>query len=180
MQAWYVYNKIPRIITTHTALSQDVYYQASLLDDDWFYLSNLKINDYYTRDKDMNTFKIGDDNRLIEFNNGHYKLTFNGFTVKEFGEDKTLKMKFTVKRPLRFMPFELPYISCMIHKVNLVFWKLVPKKRNYTYRIINTYDISTKNKVRFLASGKWLYSQFGLNTMKKYKKNYTLKKTFVY
>ena len=136
LQAWYVHNKIPRIITTHTLISQDVYHHASLLDDDWFYLTDIKRNGTFKRDAIMNTFHlISVTGRELLYENGYYKLINSGYTIKEFGVNKIYKMKFTQYNPKRVLPKFEKYEKCILHKINLVFWKFVPKSKRYVYKI---------------------------------------------
>ena len=134
LQAWYIHNKIPRIITTHSLISQDVYHHAALLDDDWYYLTNLKLDHHYERDTLFNTFRIADDKRELIYENGYYKLVSNGRTVKEFGENRIYKMKFTEKRPYYVFPKYRRYLDCSFHRVNLSGWRFIPKYK-YRYKI---------------------------------------------
>jgi len=130
MQAWYVHNKIPRIITTHTLVSQDIYHHAALLEEDWFYLTTIKLNDYFHKDSMMNTFHFKSrTNREIIFNNGHYQLINDGSVVQEFGENKIFGYKFTVDCPIKY-PFVPNIPTSLIDK----FW-LFRRKKKYVYSI---------------------------------------------
>ncbi len=126
LQAWYVQNKIPRIITTHTLVSQEVYHHASLLDDDWFYLTNIKLNDYFERDKMMNTFSFkSHSDREIIFNNGFYQLKNKGKVIKEFGENKIFSYTFTVECPIRY-----PHVADIPTALTDKFWLCKRMKRH--------------------------------------------------
>ncbi len=143
LQAWYVHNKIPRIITTHTLISQDVYHHASLLDSDWFYLTDIKLNDFYERDTMMNTFHFrSHSNREIIFQNGYYKLMSNGKVIKEFGQNKIFGYKFTVDCPVRY-----PFVPDIPLALTDRFW-LLRRRKKYVYYIVPTYDIETKVEYR--------------------------------
>lgn len=86
LQAWYVHNRIPRLITTHTLVSQDVYHKIAPLEKDWYYLSNIKIDGGYYRDRDNDYFIINDGaGRKIIGDNGIYMITNNGRIVASYG-----------------------------------------------------------------------------------------------
>ncbi len=93
LQAWYVHNRIPRIITTHTLVSQDVYHHVAILDDDWHYLTNIKIDGYMERDRENNYFKLDDgDNRQIIGDNGLVMIVHHGKIVSSYGS-KTYSLR---------------------------------------------------------------------------------------
>ncbi|MHB0994274.1 MAG: rolling circle replication-associated protein [Sulfurovum sp.] len=86
LQAWYVHNRIPRIITSQTLVSQDVYHKIAPLEKDWYYLSNIKIDGGYFRDVDNDYFVINDGaGRKIIGDNGIYMITNNGRIVASYG-----------------------------------------------------------------------------------------------
>ena len=93
LQAWYVHNKIPRIITTHTLISQDVYHKIAPLEPDWYYLSNLRSEGVYEKDTINNKFTLFDlKGRKITFDNGLAMISFNGKVLSSYGSKKfTLK-----------------------------------------------------------------------------------------
>ena len=71
LQAWYISNKIPRIITSHTLASQKSYHYASILEPDWYYLTNIKLNGNFTQNIYKNYFKFDDGhNRILEYDDG--------------------------------------------------------------------------------------------------------------
>ena len=129
LQAWYIYNKIPRLITTHSLISQEVYHHASLLDSDWYYLTDLKRLGHFERDNIFNTFILKDNKREIYYENGYYRLKVNDLVIKEFGKNKIYKKKFTTQCPIKYP--RVPNIPiCLTSR----FWRLAPKKK-YTYQI---------------------------------------------
>ncbi len=133
LQAWYIFNKIPRIITTHSLLAQDVYYHASLMFDDWFHLTNIKLEHYYRRDKLFNTFCLIENKRELHYKNGLYQIINNGRLIKEFGYDRTKKIKFFVELPYR-VPLPLQNHASSILSRLYKFWRLLPKPK-YKYKI---------------------------------------------
>ena len=109
LQAWYIKNKIPRIITSQTLIPQDIYHSLSILEDDWYYLSNIKYQGSYFRDNDMNYFELKIDNRLLVGDNGIFYISNNGRIVATYGKKVYQKqkirfksLKFTSKKPHNF------------------------------------------------------------------------------
>ncbi len=87
LQAWYVLHRIPRIITSHTLIPQDVYFKSSLLDDDWFYLSLIRLEGFFSCNRIVDYFIFDDGNgRRIIYDSGHYLLTHHGHVIREFGQ----------------------------------------------------------------------------------------------
>jgi hypothetical protein len=107
IDAWYVHNRIPRVIFSHTLLSQELYTKIAILDDDWYYLSQLSLFKDVVR-----SFAFLEDNgRRIIVENNHVMIYNQGILVREYGSYKYLpmmiypkKMKFTIKRPLFYNP----------------------------------------------------------------------------
>ena len=105
LDAWYVHNRIPRLIMTHTLISQDLYHKIAVLDDDWYYLSQLSI----FRDT-VRQFSILEDNdRKIIVEYKHVMIYNQGRLVREYGRYQYLPMlvypkrlKFQVNKPKRF------------------------------------------------------------------------------
>jgi len=111
LQAWYSHNRIPRMIMTHTLVSQDVYQTASIVDNDWFYLTETKMNGTYFRDVDNNSFLLEDTNgRRISYTNGVLTLSKGSKILNTYGEYKYIipivrvskNIKFTVCKPEDF------------------------------------------------------------------------------
>jgi len=107
LTAWYSHNRIPRLITTHTLVSQYIYQTASILDNDWFYLTETKMNGTYARDVDNNSFLLEDTNgRRISYINGVLTLSKGSKILKTYGEYKysvpvvrLSNMSFVVSKP---------------------------------------------------------------------------------
>ncbi len=88
LQAWYVHYKIPRIIFSRTLIPQDVYYKASLLEDDWFYLTLIRrYSGGYLRNKKYDYFRFDDEenDRHIYYFRGYFMLVSKGHIVRTFG-----------------------------------------------------------------------------------------------
>ena len=98
LQAWYIHNRIPRIITTHSLIPQDIYKQVSILDNDWYYLTNVKLIDGYESDIDNNYFKFDDGHdRLIVGDSGLYTIYNKGILVKWYGKKKVRAAKYRLR-----------------------------------------------------------------------------------
>ena len=111
LTAWYAHNRIPRMITTHTLVSQEVYQKASIMDNDWYYLTETKLEGIYIRDVDNNSFLLEDTNgRRITYLNGVLTLSKNNKLLKSYGKYKysvpiirlSKNIKFTSKKPNNF------------------------------------------------------------------------------
>jgi len=118
LQAWYIKHRIPRIITSHTLIPQWVYHKASLVNSDWFDLTDikrfhLKKDEYFFEsDSENDTFRLVDFNgREILYDNGLVQVWWGGKLLREAGKKKPkripiqpTKLKFTPKeepRPLK-------------------------------------------------------------------------------
>jgi len=87
LQSWYVHNKIPRLITTHTLVSQEVYHKASLMENDWYYLTDIKFNGGFTNDRLNDYFKFDDGcGRTIVVDSGLYVLSNQGRLISTYGK----------------------------------------------------------------------------------------------
>ncbi len=111
LQAWYIINKIPRINTSQTLIPQDIYHSLSILESDWYYLTDIKYNGYYFRDIDKHYFKLVDTftNRVLIGDSGSFFIYNNGRLVATYGTKKyhlpklRLKsFKFTITKPHQF------------------------------------------------------------------------------
>jgi len=131
LQAWYIHNKIPRIIMTHSLLSQEAFHHFSLIENDWFYLTNIKKNFLSYSDSLFQTFVLQNERRRYLYKNGLYQYYVDGKLLKEFGEDKTKKIRFSVEYPYFQTPKNL---TCKIHRDSYRFFRFVPKPR-YKYHI---------------------------------------------
>lgn len=130
LQAWYIHNRIPRIITTHTLIPQDIYYKTSILDDDWYYLSNIKHNEVFINDRDNDYFKFSDGHaRDIIGDNGFFVVYNCGKLVKSYGEKKFTLPKYRL-RSFRFS-VNKPDSFCMLNRYII----LIPPKKYSYYRL---------------------------------------------
>ncbi|WP_309498584.1 replication endonuclease [Sulfurovum sp.] len=103
LQAWYVHNRIPRLITTRTLIGQDVYHKIGVLEGDWYYLSNIKIDGGYVKDSDNNYFKFVDGvGRQIIGDNGLYMISYNGKIVARYGTKDNMALPVYRLRSLKF------------------------------------------------------------------------------
>ena len=111
LQAWYIKNKIPRIITSQTLIPQNIYHGLSILEDDWFYLTHIKHTGQYTRDIDKNYFEIidTDTNRTLIGDSGIFHISYNGKVVATYGKKKYYipvirfkTLKFSTQKPDNF------------------------------------------------------------------------------
>lgn len=132
LQAWYIKNRIPRLISTHTLVSQEIYHKSAILEDDWYYLTHIKIDGGFYKSKDGSYFRFDDGIRQVIGNNGYYAVYNSGKLVNSYGaynyssliaSSKTYK--FTSVRPPKFNYF-LRYVS---HHA------LASKKYNYKFKI---------------------------------------------
>jgi hypothetical protein len=112
LQAWYIENRIPRIITSHTLVPQWVYHTMSIIDTDWYYQTDLKSNHSFECDSINKTFEFNDYdfNRKIVFDNGLLRVYNHGKLMTSHGTKKftptkiRLKsLKFTDKKPNNFI-----------------------------------------------------------------------------
>ncbi len=126
LQAWYVHNRIPRVITTHTLLAQDVYGKIAVLEDDWFMLSQLKKNGLYERNLENNYFKIDDGyGRIILGKDGRVIIFNNNKIVASMGKSKNSVKKLLLKS-LDFIMFGdlRPPTFSILDRYEIVFPKL--------------------------------------------------------
>lgn len=98
LQAWYIHNRIPRLITTHTLLSQEIYSKIAVLDDDWYYLTNIKLDGGLTKDAAKNYFKFDDGaGRCIVGDNGYFFILNGDKLVASYGVRKVLIPKYRLR-----------------------------------------------------------------------------------
>jgi len=107
LDAWYIHYRIPRLITSHTLIAQDLYTKIAILDDDWYYLSSIDIFRDTLRDFTIFT----DDNRKIIVNYKHVQIFNCGKLVREYGSAPIIrkdiflinkKVKFVIQKPIKF------------------------------------------------------------------------------
>jgi len=95
LQSWYIMHRIPRIITTKTLIPQWVYHITSILEKDWYYLTYLKTDHYFSSDPINKKFEFHDNDfgRKIIFDNGLLQIWNKGKLMSSYG-----KKKFTVRK----------------------------------------------------------------------------------
>jgi len=105
LQAWYIKNRIPRVITSHTLVPQWVYNKISPWYNDWYYLTDLKRNHNYTCNSDLNTFTFEDHdcNMSFDYDNGVLKVYYKDRLLKEVGTKKPSRR--------RVNPTKLKYVD---------------------------------------------------------------------
>ena len=89
LQAWYVHNKIPRIITTHTLVSQTVYHKVAMIEPCWYYLTHVKRSGGLTVDTLNDYFRFEDETgRTILHDNGFFMLSLDKKILFTYGKKK--------------------------------------------------------------------------------------------
>jgi len=90
LQAWYILNRIPRLTSSHTLVAQDIYHNVSVLDDDWNYLTLIKLTSTFISDRDNNYFKFVDMyGRTIIGDSGYYCIySSTGKLLSSYGTKK--------------------------------------------------------------------------------------------
>jgi len=145
LQAWYVHNKIPRIITTHTLVSQEIYHKASMMDNDWYYLTDIKLNDGLTSDRINDYFKFDDGaGRTIIGDNGLFILENNGKIISTYGS----KQYHIKKYRLRFLNFSIhkysSYLKIPPAQFNIMaIYEIWTPPKNYSFYISRSFDDGT-------------------------------------
>ncbi len=108
LDAWYIHYRIPRLITSHTLVGQELYSKVAILDDDWYYLSSIDM--FKDTLKDFTIFT--DDNRKIIVNYKHVQIYNCGKLVREYGVSPVIKKEiflinkkvvFTIQKPVNFI-----------------------------------------------------------------------------
>lgn len=102
LQAWYIKNRIPKIITTHTLVPQWIYKKLQIIERDWFYYSDLRRNHFYQSDPLNDKFELHDHDfdREIIYDNGLLRLYKNGRLIISYGEKKNFIIK--IRRKLLY------------------------------------------------------------------------------
>ena len=112
LQAWYIKNRILRVVTSHSIIPAWVYRKLVPLEKDWYYLTDIKKYSHCEWSKDDDYIKFEDDtNRILEYHMGEYKLYYKTRLLQKFGTKKDeklltqnqlfkLKYKKIVKKPI--------------------------------------------------------------------------------
>jgi len=105
LQAWYMKYRITRFSTSHTLVPQWVYNKVYPLENDWLYLSDLKINSMCEWSADDDYFKFEDTKlgKTLMYNRGLYQMFQDGELVHQFGEIKELKEPNTMRYRDKFV-----------------------------------------------------------------------------
>ena len=95
LQAWYIKHKIIRFTTSHTLVPQWVYNKIYPLENDWLYLTGLKINSLCEWSAEDDYFKFEDTNlnKTFLYQKGLYQVFQDGELIREFGEMKEEKVQ---------------------------------------------------------------------------------------
>lgn len=102
LQAWYIKNRILRVVTSHSLVPAWVYRKIIPLEQDWHYLTDIRNNFISEWSKDDDYIRLEDEsNRVLEYEKGLYKLFYKDRLIKQFGtkkEDITpVEIKATIK-----------------------------------------------------------------------------------
>lgn len=107
LQAWYIKYGIKRFTMSHTLVPQWVYNKIYPLENNWLYLTDLKINSVCEWSAEDDYFKFEDTKNDVTFiyERGRYQHFINGVLEREFGEYKEKKeaqpIKYTHKYILK-------------------------------------------------------------------------------
>jgi hypothetical protein len=134
-------------------ISQDIYHKSAILEPDWYYLSNIKIDKGFYKSKDSSYFSFNEGTRQIVGNNGYFALYNNGILINSYGAyDYSSVMalsktyKFSIHKPDNFNYFKR-YVSSD-------FLSLQKLKYQYKIQVSNTGDtfMSFSSKGDFFIS----------------------------
>lgn len=161
LQAWYIKNRILRIITSHSIVPAWVYRKMIPLEKDWYYLTDILKNsvskkEYLENKKDFlkdfsfcewskeeDYIRFEDNtNRTLEYNKGIYKLYYKTRVLKEFGTLKEKKITQITTFKLKYKKrINQPKIIIDNHEYKMIDNKLtsIIKIKPIKYR--NTYDL---------------------------------------
>lgn len=104
LQAWYIKHRIVRFTTSHTLVPQWVYNKVYPLENDWLYLTYLKINSMCEWSAEDDYFKFEDTKlgKTLLYERGLYKMFQDGELVREFGEMKEEKVQIQYSTKYRY------------------------------------------------------------------------------
>jgi hypothetical protein len=82
-------HRILRVVTSHSLVPAWVYRKIVPLEQDWFYLTDIKNNFISEWSKEDDYIRLEDEyNRVLVYEKGLYKLFYKNRLIKEFGEKK--------------------------------------------------------------------------------------------
>lgn len=106
LQAWYIKNRILRIVTSHSIVPQWVYNKLVPIERDLYYLDYINKYGYaeWSKEDDYICFTDLSNYRTLEYNQGKYKLYYekSGKLIKEFGETKETQKPIFKKIELKY------------------------------------------------------------------------------
>lgn len=91
LQAWYIKNRIPRIVTSRAIAPVWVYRKMMPLIKDWFDLTHIAKNHICEWSSDSNYISLTRGVTTYEYNNGVYTVYINNRISKRFGATKPTK-----------------------------------------------------------------------------------------
>ena len=147
LQAWYIKNRILRVVTSHSIIPAWVYRKLIPLEKDWYYLTDIKnySNCEWSKEDDYIMFEDS-SNRILEYNKGEYKLYYKTRLIKKFGtlkEEKPKDINAIFKLPKYKKRIKEPRIFIDNKPFKIIDNKLTPAYilRPIQYR--TTYDLYT-------------------------------------
>ncbi|MGE4456222.1 MAG: hypothetical protein AB7E13_04765 [Arcobacteraceae bacterium] len=112
LQAWYIQNRILRVVTSHSLIPVWVYRKCIALEKDWHYLTYLKENFIAEWSKEDDYFKF--ENTFSEitiiYEKGEYKKFYKDRLIKHFG---VYKEPFEKKHKLIKLKYQKPRIPIL-------------------------------------------------------------------
>jgi len=100
LQAWYIKNRILRVVTSHSLVPCWVSRKMFPLEKDWFHLTDIKRNYAAEWSKEDDYIRFEDDyGNIIMYDKGVYKKFYKDRLLKEFGtkkEDKPVDIKASI------------------------------------------------------------------------------------
>jgi len=133
LDAWYIHYRIPRLITSHTLVGQDLYTKIAILDDDWYYLSTIDIFRDTLRDFTIFT----DDNRKIIVNYKHVQIYNCGKLVREYGSAPAIRKDIFVFNKKTIFSIQKPIDFSILKLFDIRFSKLLKvKKQKYEIEFV--------------------------------------------
>jgi len=166
LQAWYIKHRIPRVITSHTLIPQWVYYKASIMQSDWYVLSDskwyhddVKTKHYFECDSENDTFRIvGESGVEIVYDNGLTQVFYDGRILRESGKKREKrvpiqpqKLKFIEEDVKEFEPLRNRLIPVYYEHIGrtLYMTKGSRPKPLYQHKTISTMTINELWEYRF-------------------------------
>ena len=139
LQAWYIKHRIVRFTTSHTLVPQWVYNKVYPLENNWLYLSDLKINSMCEWSAEDDYFKFEDTKlgKTLMYDRGLYQMFQDGELVHEFGERRERPVeiesfkyrdKFVIRKKKQRVKIEI--LTKDVQKIDF-YKKSIPHMKNY-------------------------------------------------